>query len=90
MNDPNNSAKKLNKDLKLISECAYKWKISFNPDKNKHVKQVVFSRKHSKPRHPQLLFNNLSVTCSSLQKYLGILLDEKLGFTNLIKTKIHR
>ena len=25
-------ADKLNKDLKNISECVYKWKMSFNPD----------------------------------------------------------
>ena len=31
--------------------------MSFNPDKNKQAQEVVFSRKQSKPKYPQLLFN---------------------------------
>ena len=34
-----------NYDLDLVSQWAYQWKMSFNPDHNKQAVQVVFSRK---------------------------------------------
>ena len=70
VNDPNISTNELNKDLGLISEWAYKWKMSFNPEKNKQAQEVVFSRKQSKPKHLQLLFNKTPVSYSSPQKHL--------------------
>ena len=88
--DPNISANELNKDLELSSEWAYKRKMSFNPDKNKKAQEVVFSRKQSKPKHPQPLFNKTLVVYSSSQKHLGIILDEKLSFANHIKVKIQK
>ena len=45
MNDPNISVNELDKDLELISEWAYKWKMFFNPVKYKQAEEVVFSRK---------------------------------------------
>ena len=62
----------------------------FNSDKNKQAQEVVFSRKQSKPQHPRLLFNNVPVGRSSLQKYLGVLLVEKLSFSQYIKVKIQK
>ena len=82
VNGSNISADELNKDLELISEWAYKWKMSFNPDENKQEQEVFFSRKQSKPKHPQLLFNKIPIAYSSSQKHLGIILDEKLIFAN--------
>ena len=35
--------------------------MTFTPEKNKQAQEVVFSRKQSKPRHPQLLFNKAPV-----------------------------
>ena len=35
--DSNISAYELNNDMQKISEWAYKWKMSFNPDLNKHT-----------------------------------------------------
>ena len=64
--------------------------MSFNPGKNKQAQEVVFSRKQSKPKHPQLLSNKAPVAYSSSQKHLGIILDEKLSFTNHIKVKIQK
>ena len=58
----------------------------FNLDKNKQA-QNVFSRKQSETKHPQLLFNKTSVAYFSSQKHLGIILDEKLSFTNHVKVK---
>ena len=88
--DTNISANELNKDSELISEWACKWKASFNPDKNKQAQEVFFSRKQSKPKDPQLLFNKTPVTYSSSQKHLGIILDENLIFTNHINVKIEK
>ena len=88
MNDPNISANDLNKDL--ISEWAYKWKMPFNPDKNKQAQEAGFSLQQPKPKHPQLWFNKTPVAYSFSQKHLEIILDEKLSFTNHIKVKIQK
>ena len=64
--------------------------MSFDPDKNKQVQEVVFSRKQPKPQHSQLLFNKTPFACSSFQKHLEIILDEKLSFTNHTKEKIQK
>ena len=90
MNNPTISANELNKGLELISEWADKWKMSFDPDKNKQAQEIVFSWKQSKPKYPPLLFNKTSVAYSSSKKHLGIILDEKLSFTNHIKVKIQK
>ena len=90
MNDPSISANELNKDLELIPEWACKWEMSFNPDKNRQAQEVAFSRKQSKPKHSQLLFNKTPAAYSSSQKHLGIIWDEKLSFTNHIKLKIQK
>ena len=39
VNDPYISARESNEDLQLASEWAYKWKISFHPDKNKQAQE---------------------------------------------------
>ena len=55
------SADILNVDLKSITEWAYKWKMQFNPDKNKQGIRVVLSHIKSKPIHPSLIFNGSEV-----------------------------
>ena len=35
----------LSEDLNLISNWAFKWKMSFNPDPSKQAKEIVFSKK---------------------------------------------
>ena len=62
----------------------------FNPDKNKQAQEVVFSLKQSKSKHSQVLFNKTPATYSSSQRHLGIILDEKINFTNHIELKIHK
>ena len=84
---PNTTADSLNKDLQKISEWAYKWKMSFNPDPTKQAQEVIFSRKLNKPHHPLLKFNNLPVQNASSQKHLGLVLDEKLNFESHLKEK---
>ena len=53
--DPNMSADQLDKDLKKISDWAYEWKITFNPDLSKQAQEVIFFRKTNKINHPLLL-----------------------------------
>ena len=76
VHNSNTTVKELNKDLQKISEWAYKWKMSFNPDLNKQAQEVVFSRKLNKASQPQITFNNASVFCANWQKHLGMYLDE--------------
>ena len=62
--------------------------MSFNPDQNKQLPEVTFSRKITKSSQPQISFNNMSVCCVNFQKHLGIYLDEKLNFNYHIKKKL--
>ena len=47
--------------------------------------QTIFSWKLSKPIHPLIKFNNLLAQHASLQKHLGLILDEKLNFKYYLK-----
>ena len=86
--DPNTSAEELNNDLQKISQWAFQWKMSFNPDPNKPAEKIVFSRKHVNAQHPPLYFNNIIVKQVSEHKHLGLTLDSKLTFANHISEKI--
>ena len=44
----NTPATHFNNDLRKISNWAFQWKMSFNPDPNKQAQEVIFSRKHQK------------------------------------------
>ena len=88
--DKNISAIQLNKDLKIISNWAYQWKMLFNPDPNKQALEVHFSQKRDKENYSSLSFNGdviLSVPC---QKHLGLILDSKLDFNEHINNKISK
>ena len=85
IHDIQTSANNLNKDLERISNWATQWKMNFNPDTTKQAQEVIFSRKVKKTVHPPLLFNNASVTRTSSQKHLGIILDNQLKFDDHIK-----
>ena len=83
--DFNTSAAHLNNDLRKISNWAFQWGISFNPDPSKQAQEVIFSRKHQKISHPSIYFSNNPIESVSSQKYLGMILDIKLNFQELIK-----
>ena len=83
----NYSASNINSDLQKISEWAFKWKMSFNPDPTKQAQEVIFSRKMIKPSQPLIKLNNFPVQNASSQKHLGIILDEKLNFESHLKEK---
>lgn len=53
------SAKNLDLNPKKVADWTFKWEMSFDPDKSKQVKEVIFSRKVVKPSHPVIKFNNM-------------------------------
>ena len=84
--DITTSANELNNYLKKISDWAFQWKMSFNPDPSKQAQEVIFSRKLKNVSHPPLVFNNVNVSSCKSQKHLGILLDPRLTFEEHYKT----
>ena len=72
------SVQNLNENLNKINHWAFQWKMNFNPDPSKQAQDVIFSRKLQKSVYLLLHFNNISVTQSTTQKHLGMLLDVKL------------
>ena len=62
--------------------------MNFNSDTTKQAQEVIFSRKVKKTVHPPLLFNNASVTRTSSQKHVGIILDNQLKFDDHISKTI--
>ena len=78
--DVNLPAKKLNDDLRQISNLAFQWKMSFNPDLNKQTQEVTFIRKIKINIHPLLVFNSNVVSQVNSYKHLGIIIDFKLTF----------
>ena len=86
--DHNTSAENLNRDLTRISEWAYRWKMSFNPDPSKQAQEVLFSNEVAKTNHPNIIFNGNMVQKSANQKHLGLILDEKLTFNDHITSKV--
>ena len=66
----------------------HSFKMSFNPDVSKQAQEVVFSCNSHKLAHPPVIFNNVPVKRCSIQKHLGIHLDEKLNFNHHFKEKI--
>ena len=61
--------------------------MSFNPDVSKQAQEIVFFFKSDKLADPPVLFSNVPVKRCSIQKHLGIHLDEKLNFSHHIKEK---
>ena len=82
----NLSATNLNNDLSRINAWANQWEMTFNPDPNKQVQEVVFSLKTKKTSHLPLNFNNNTVRQAQFQKHLGVYLDGNWTFVNIFKT----
>ena len=49
---------------------------------------MIFSKRNQKLFHPTVLFNNILVQRRTVQKHLGVYLDEKLNFNTHITEKI--
>ena len=52
IHDNQTSANILNKDLEMVHNWAFQWKIDFNPDPTKQAQEVIFSRKTKKLPRP--------------------------------------
>ena len=64
--------------------------MSFNPDPSKQAQEVIFSRKCTKEDHPPIYFNDIPVTQTTVQKHIGLCLDEKLNYNTHIKEKLSK
>ena len=73
-----NSASQLKNDLDEVGVWTYTWKMSFNAGPSKQAEEVIFSRKSTKEDHPPIYFNDIPVTQTTIQKHIGLYLDEKL------------
>ena len=90
VNDANKSFQNLSNDLCVISNWAYEWKMSFNPDRSKQAQEVIFSRKTLIQSHPVLTFDNSPVTKTTHYKHLGLILDGKPNFKEHLKDKMSK
>ena len=87
--DVTTSVNQLSNDLKEISDWAFQWKMSFNPDLSKQAQEVIFSRKLKNLSHLPLVFSSANFSCRS-QKHLGLLLGSKLTFEEHYKTILNK
>ena len=90
VHDISTSVSDINNDLTLISNWAFQWKISFNPDPNKQAHEKIFSRRKMKSSHPSVYFNNIPVSSTSVHKHLGMLLDDKLSYEHHLKFVLNK
>ena len=88
VNDVNTSASDISSDLKLISDWAFHWKMSFNAAPSKQAQEIIFSRKKMKSSHPSVYFNNIPVT--SVHKHLRMLLNDKLSYEHHLKFVLNK
>ena len=56
VHDISTSASDINNDLTLISNWAFQWKMSFNPDPSKQAQEIIFSRKKNEVIPPKCVF----------------------------------
>ena len=66
--------------------------MQFNPNPNKQVNEVIFSRKSNSNSfpYPPVKFSENNITKCSYQKHLGKVLDSKLSFNTHIDQKIKK
>ena len=66
-----------NDDVKMISDWACLWKMSFNLNLSKQAWQVIFPCKSSLDDNPAVTLSNSSVAQTPCQKHLGLRSHEK-------------
>ena len=64
--------------------------MSFNPDLSKQAQEIKFSRRKMKSSHPSVYFNHILVSSISVQKHLGVLLDDKLIYKHHPKCVLNK
>ena len=62
--DTQTSANDHNKDLEIINNRAFQWKMNFNPHPAKQAHEVISSCKAKEIYHSPLVFDNTSVSQS--------------------------
>ena len=72
--------------LKSIFQSCF----SLDPDPSKQAQEVIFSSKIQKTCHLSIYFNNKSVKQVPSQKYLGLILDNKLNFQEYLKNILNK
>ena len=70
--DPINSAARLNADLEKISRWAITWLVSFNPSKSV---SFLLSRKQIRPFHPPLFMQDVQIEEVEYHKHLGVIIS---------------
>ena len=80
----------LSKDLELINNWAFQWKMQFNSDRNKQAQELYFSKKAGNQKLLDLTFNKSNVASSSSVKHLGMLLDSRLNFNEHVQSKTNK
>ena len=79
----------LNNDLQVISNWVLQGKMQFDPDPNKQVEEVHFSKKSNNENSLPVTFNNPKFVTCSTQKHLGHLPDKRLNFNEHIQSKMN-
>ena len=59
--------------------------MSFNHDSSKKALEIAFYRRNKRPNHPVLIFNHIQENQTLYQKYLGMILDDKLNLAEHLK-----
>ena len=90
INDTDTRNIDIKNDLVKLSRWAYQWKMSFNPDINKHATKVYFSQRRRKSLPPPIIFSNNHVLTCPCQKHLDLVSDSKLSFNEHVNQKLDR
>ena len=80
----------LNKDLELINNWAFQWKMQFNPDRNKQAQELYFSKTTGNQKSLDLTFNKSNAASSPSVKQSGMLLDSRLNFNERVQSKMNK
>ena len=64
--------------------------MKFNPNSNEQAQEVHFSNRTNKDSFIFITFNNRKVETISLQKHVGLILDERLNFNKHLESKINK
>ena len=78
--DKGRSVNKLNNNIQKITDWTHKCKAGFNPDPIKKIQEVLFPDKSNKPPQLILKFNKETAVAVTIQRRLGLYIDEKLDF----------
>ena len=82
------AADQLQRDLKVVIDWVYQWKMQFNPVINKQAAQVIFSQKGTKATQPPLFSMMLQLLSKMNKSTLEWLFDSALNFHIHVREKI--